>query len=1185
MLHITTAAVYNVRSDDNRTIGLNDTESGESLEYYASKYFSSNSQFYFKMGHHYLNTDLVIQNVTNVTLTGESLCIIRCTSNYASISILNVTNFRLQNIAFQNCSTHYNNYLHTDTRHDIMTISKLGNASILFYDCMLVEVTNITITISEGNTAMMVINVRNYSSISNIRIIAQIICPPVNNSSLQTNGIMLYFNNLDNPYNYSSQIQLDNFQFTTNGSCTHPIYYAISTLLFQNNANVSIAIQNTIFTNLVNVAALYYYGEMCGIAVSNHLTVQNCTVSNNTGNPSFNMLHIVLHNIQCIRLFKSTQLYYIQQHTHVRFINCKFENNFNMASMIYISPASSRATTGYFYLEKNTFHDNRNANFIIMKSDTDNLWQLSNYVVINNTNITTNSHDNSQDLMSFTNSWVWFNGPILIMDNHYYTRIANFHLSTCTLHYIIIISDNIARQIFSGSFIIVSENTTINVTGNTVYILLNQVLTYSINSEPICQIQFYTKLDFFNFSQLSIHLSMSNNIHMNSKYLPNFKYDCRWLSGNAFQKAGLHPKFVFNKTFHADNNIAISNISKRLIPLSICQCTKSSYMNHVEYDHKPDCYSPHLGSIFPGQTLKVELMIQKQWLYNNSSVPIVVYNTEEDDCSVVNTFQLYQTPINHECNSYSYTVWPRDETIHICEFFIGLQNMPEMFYVEFKHCPLGFTLQEDRKSCYCDPVLGNNEVISITSCNLSDETILRPAYSWISAKRDDNTKNTTYIVSSYCPFEHCLPYQSYHILSNPDSQCQFNRTGLLCGKCQQGLSTVLGSGQCKCCSDIYLLLIVPLAISGIVLVVLLYIFNLTVSNGTVNTCVFYINILNINKLMIFPDCRSFTCVILSSMNFEFRTTSCFYNGMDDYAKQWIYLVYPFYLISIAIVFIILSRYSITVQKFTARKALPVLATLFLFSYTKILVIVCNVLFRYSTVTHLPSNETELVWTISKTTPLFGVKFLGLFIVSIILFLILLPFNLILLFTRKLSCLRLITTFKPILDTYFGPYKDSAYYWTGLLLLIRGIVYVLLVNNEDMSLIVIPILLGCLLCLHATVQPFKNKLYNVQECVTILNLLAVHVVLLYKKNLIGLKIATVLITIGVIYFILAIVLHCCMYRCNLLIHKRLLFKIYKIKSICPKIFNSQNNHGNEMDNLNNRKEEVPRISGIFVSFGT
>ena len=381
-----------------------------------------------------------------------------------------------------------------------------------------------------------------------------------------------------------------------------------------------------------------------------------------------------------------------------------------------------------------------------------------------------------------------------------------------------------------------------------------------------------------------------------------------------------------------------------------------------------------------------------------------------------------------------------------------------------------------------------------------------------------------YTVSSYCPFV-CLPHQSYLNLSNPDSQCQFNRTGLLCGKCQQGLSTVLGSGQCKQCSDIYLLLIVPFAISGIVLVVLLYIFNLTVRNGTVNTCIFYINILSINIYTLFPNCESFVCAALSYMNFDFRTTSCFYNGMDDYAKVWLPLLLPLYLISIAIVFIILSRYSAIVQRFTARKALPVLATLFLFSYTKILIIVSNVLFQYSTITHLPINKSELVWSINTTTPLFGLKFLALFIVCIILFLILLPFNLILLFTRKLSCLRAITTFKPILNNYFGLYKDSAYYWTGLLLLIRGIIYALLVINEDISLLAISGLLGGLLCLHAAVQPFKSKFYNIQECITILNLLLTYSALSCKKHLIGIKIAKALATIGVVYFILAIILHC------------------------------------------------------------
>ena len=122
LLHIAMAKVYYVTPDDSKSINSNDTDSAKSLEYYlknTSKYFSSDSQFQFKMGYHYLNTDLVIQNITNVTLTEKSLCIIRCTS-HVSIIILSVTNFRLENITFENCSANYSNHLHTGFRYHLL---------------------------------------------------------------------------------------------------------------------------------------------------------------------------------------------------------------------------------------------------------------------------------------------------------------------------------------------------------------------------------------------------------------------------------------------------------------------------------------------------------------------------------------------------------------------------------------------------------------------------------------------------------------------------------------------------------------------------------------------------------------------------------------------------------------------------------------------------------------------------------------------------------------------------------------------------------------------------------------------------------------------------------------------------------------------------------------------------------
>ena len=76
----------------------------------------------------------------------------------------------------------------------------------------------------------------------------------------------------------------------------------------------------------------------------------------------------------------------------------------------------------------------------------------------------------------------------------------------------------------------------------------------------------------------------------------------------------------------------------------------------------------------------------------------------------------------------------------------------------------------------------------------------------------------------------------------------------------------------------------------------------------------------------------------------------------SYAKMWLQLFFPSYLIIIAISIIISSRYSTRILRLTYTRSLPVLATLFLLSYTGVLRTVSTVLFSYSTITHLPSYQ-------------------------------------------------------------------------------------------------------------------------------------------------------------------------------------------------------------------------------------
>ena len=440
-------------------------------------------------------------------------------------------------------------------------------------------------------------------------------------------------------------------------------------------------------------------------------------------------------------------------------------------------------------------------------------------------------------------------------------------------------------------------------------------------------------------------------------------------------------------------------------------------------------------------------------------------------------------------------------------------------------CSTGFVKIDKR--CQCDPVLVQ---YGITNCNIDDQTILRPANSWISATTHNNSY--TYHISLNCPFHYCLPHSSHLNFSNSNSQCQFDRSGFLCGHCQQGLSTVLSSSYCQHCSSIYLLLTIPIAVVGFILVLLLFTLNLTVTDGTINGFILYVNIISINTPVFFTELNHFTpaYTFISFVNLNLGIQTCFYNGMDDYAKMWLQLAFPFYLIFIATLIIITSRYSTTIQRLTTRRALPVLATLFLLSYTKILCIVSSVLFFYSTITHLPSKHTTLVWSVDPNVPLFGVRFTILFIVCLILFLILVPFNIIL-FTRALLRFRFINKFKPLLDAYQRPYKDKYYYWTGLQLLMRAAFFGVSSLDRDTNLTVSIILFGILGGIHGIVRPFKFKYKAYQELVLILNLQALCAISLYRQDANDLTTVNIMITLAAVQFILIITYHMITYVCG------------------------------------------------------
>ena len=113
--------------------------------------------------------------------------------------------------------------------------------------------------------------------------------------------------------------------------------------------------------------------------------------------------------------------------------------------------------------------------------------------------------------------------------------------------------------------------------------------------------------------------------------------------------------------------------------------------------------------------------------------------------------------------------------------------------------------------------------------------------------------------------------------------------------------------------------------------------NLTVSQGTINGLVFYANTVRANQAVFFPpgDTNILTA-FTAWLNLNLGIRTCFADGLNGYWKTWLQFVFTVYNWIITAIIIVASHYSSMAAKIFGNKSVPVLATLFLLSYAKLL---------------------------------------------------------------------------------------------------------------------------------------------------------------------------------------------------------------------------------------------------------
>ena len=250
----------------------------------------------------------------------------------------------------------------------------------------------------------------------------------------------------------------------------------------------------------------------------------------------------------------------------------------------------------------------------------------------------------------------------------------------------------------------------------------------------------------------------------------------------------------------------------------------------------------------------------------------------------------------------------------------------------------------------------------------------------------------------------------------------------------------------------------------LVLVVLLFALNLTVTEGSINGLIFYANVVEMARPKLYPEASTNLHTFIAWLNLDLGIDSCFFDGMDAYTKTWLQFVFPVYLwiIIIAIV-IVCNKFPTLVVNSYGQNAVKVLATLLLLSYTKLQRTVVTI-FSFTTLKY-PGGTTKHVWLYDADVEFLNGKHLYLYIAGmLVLVALILPYTLSLALFQQFQacsgrrCFRWVNKLKPVFDSYAGPYKDRYRVWTDLLLTTRTVLIILLSTNisdsPDFSLFVI-----------------------------------------------------------------------------------------------------------------------------------
>ena len=397
--------------------------------------------------------------------------------------------------------------------------------------------------------------------------------------------------------------------------------------------------------------------------------------------------------------------------------------------------------------------------------------------------------------------------------------------------------------------------------------------------------------------------------------------------------------------------------------------------------------------------------------------------------------------------------------------------------IELSPCHPGFWQYPNSVKCEC------YNASDIVFCSGSSSTIKR-GY-WYGSVTGKPT--VTFCPNNYCNFTCCETSNGYYHLSPVrDNQCRSHRSGIACGRCDEGYTLSFDSVECihmkECSIAQKILLFASIVLYWTIIIVTVFsLMHFRVGIGYLYAITFYYSVVDILLIQNWYHSNAPIVIInvmssIAKITPQFLGQLCFIANMSGIDQQFIHYIHPVAISLFLVMITVLARRSHRLSFFISKGIIHVICCLLLLSYTSLattsLLLMRPLIFHdVNKVYTYVSPDVEYFHGRHLVYAVVAMIFTTVIVIGLPLLLALEPF-----LNSKINFVKV----KPLLDQFQGSYKDNYRCFAGYYMICRLIIITIVIANPSNDFIFQYLLLiACVIMalIHQIFRPYSNSVLN------------------------------------------------------------------------------------------------------------